>query len=104
MTPVQPSDDLPVVTTPLPGGEGVLSFDHSAPDVLDAYRQAAELSHQELWLGYFERGGSSKRSDVEAILCGVLVTSDHDHDIIALALNERFVDLGMGHPVPYATP
>jgi hypothetical protein len=91
-TPVQPSDRLPVVTTP------------PALDVLDAYRQAAELSHQELWLRYFERGGSSERADVEAILRGVLVTSDHDHDIIALTLNERFVDLGMGHPVPYATP
>jgi hypothetical protein len=82
MTPARPTDGL---------------------DVLDAYRQEAGLSHQELWLRYFERGGCSKRSDVEAILCGLLVTSDHDHDVIALTLNERFVELGMGYPVPYAT-
>jgi hypothetical protein len=108
MTPVQPSDGLPSVTTPVPAGapqEGnsVHEGDHPALDVLDAYRQEAGLSHQELWLGYFERGGSSKRSEVEAILSGALVTSDHDHDIIALTLNERFAELDMGHPVPYAT-
>jgi len=84
-------------------GRTVHQGDHPALDVLDAYRQEAGLSHQELWLRYFERGGISKRSDLEAILRGVLVTSDYDHDVIALTLNERFVELGMGHPVPYAT-
>jgi hypothetical protein len=92
MTPVQPSDGLPLATTPPPGGAA-----------LDAFRQEAGLSHQELWLRYFELGGICGRTDVEAILRGVLVPSDHDHDVIALALNERFVELGRGHPVPYAT-
>jgi hypothetical protein len=45
----------------------------------------------------------STGTEVEAILCGVLVASDDDHDVIALALNERFADLGMDHPVPYLT-
>jgi len=84
--------------------EGIVpSFDHPALDVLDAYRQEAGLSHQELWLRYLERGGISTETDMEAILCGALVTSDHDHDVIALALNERFTDLGRDDPVPYAT-
>jgi hypothetical protein len=84
--------------TPVPPGV------HPALDVLDAYRQEAGLSHQELWLRYFELGGFCQRTDMEAILRGVLVTSDQDHDVIALALNERFVELGMGYPVPYAKP
>jgi hypothetical protein len=45
----------------------------------------------------------STGTEVEAILGGVLVPSDDDHDVIALALNERFADLGMDHPVPYLT-
>jgi hypothetical protein len=44
----------------------------------------------------------SNRTDVEAILCGMLVPSDYDHDLIALALNERFAELGQDYPVPYA--
>jgi hypothetical protein len=75
----------------------------SALDVLDAYRQEAGLSHGELWLRYFELGGMSTGFDLEAFLYGVLAPSDHDYDVIAQALNERFADLGGGHLVPYVT-
>jgi hypothetical protein len=33
----------------------------------------------------------------------VLAPTDHDHDVIALALNERFAELGSDQPVPYMT-
>jgi hypothetical protein len=72
-------------------------------DVLDVYRREAGLSHRELWLRYFELGGMSTGIDLEAILHGVLTPSGHDHDVIALALNERFGELGEDYPVPYAT-
>jgi len=72
-------------------------------DVLDTYRQEAGLSHGELWLRYFELGGMRTGFDVEAFLYGMLAPSDHDHDVIAQALNERFKELGGDHPVPYAT-
>jgi hypothetical protein len=72
-----------------------------AIDALDAYRRAAGLSHAELWLRYFELGGMSTGFDLEAFLYGVLAPSDHDHDVIAHALNERFAELGADHPVPY---
>ncbi len=39
---------------------------------------------------------------LEAFLYGALRPSSHDHDVIAHALNERFVELGGNHPVPYA--
>jgi hypothetical protein len=29
------------------------------------------------------------------------VPTGHDYDVIAHALNERFVELGGNHPVPY---
>jgi len=72
-----------------------------APDVLDTYRREAGLTHRELWLRCFELGGMSTGFELEAFLYGVLVPSAHDHDVIALALNERFTELGGDHPVAY---
>jgi hypothetical protein len=53
-------------------------------------------------LRYFELGGMSTGLQLEAYLYGALRPTSHDHDIIAHALNERFVELGGNHPVPYA--
>jgi len=71
-------------------------------DVLDRYRRDAGLSYGELWLRYFELGGMATAFELEAVLYGALQPSDHDHNVIAHALNERFVELGGSHPVPYA--
>jgi hypothetical protein len=90
-----------MTTTPAEPGDGLPSA--IRVDDLDVYRQEAGLSYGELWLRYFELGGISNRRDVEAMLCGMLVPSDYDHDIIALALNERLAELGRDYPVPYAT-
>ncbi|MCU1454779.1 MAG: hypothetical protein JWN46_2925 [Acidimicrobiales bacterium] len=46
-------------------------------------------------------GGMSSAMEVEAILYGALVATDHNRDILAVALNERFSELGDDHPVPY---
>jgi predicted DNA-binding ribbon-helix-helix protein len=70
-------------------------------DVLDVFRQDADLSHGELWLRYFELGGMSTGMQLEAFLYGALLHSAHDHDVIAHALNERFTEMGGDHPVPY---
>ncbi|MHB1988986.1 MAG: hypothetical protein ACYCSF_13580 [Acidimicrobiales bacterium] len=72
------------------------------PEELDFHRRNAELSHGELWLRYFELGGMSSSFQLEAICYGALVADPHDHDVIAQALNERFVEMGGNHPVPYA--
>lgn len=70
--------------------------------VLEDGRMAAGLSHGELWLRYFELGGMGTALQLEAILYGALLATPGDHDVIAHALNERFVELGGNHPVPYA--
>jgi hypothetical protein len=70
-------------------------------NVLDTYRQAAGLTHGELWLRYFELGGMSTGFEVEAILYGLAIPGIRDHDVIAHALNERFSELGADHPVAY---
>lgn len=71
-------------------------------DALDVFRKDADLSRGELWLRYFELGGMSTSFQLEAFLHGALTPSDHDHDVLAHALNERFSELGGDHPVPYA--
>jgi hypothetical protein len=73
----------------------------SPVDELDQYRRDAHLTHGELWLRYFELGGMSSGLELEAFLFGALEPTIHDHDVIAHALNERFVELGGDHPVPY---
>jgi hypothetical protein len=70
-------------------------------DGLDVYRKGAQLSHGELWLRYFELGGMSTALELEAFLYGFLEPTVHDHDLVAHALNERFVELGGNHAVPY---
>jgi hypothetical protein len=71
-------------------------------DELDRFRRKAGLSHGELWLRYFELGGMSTGFELEAFLYGILSPSTHDHDVIAHAINERFVELGKNHPVAYS--
>jgi hypothetical protein len=71
-------------------------------NTLDEFRRDALLSHGELWLRYFELGGMSTALEVEAFLYEALEPSPHDRDLIAHALNERFVELGGNHPVRYA--
>jgi hypothetical protein len=75
--------------------------DHQPTDALDAYRIEAGLTHGELWLRYFELGGMSTEIEVEAILYGALDPSAHDHEVIVLALNERFIEIGSVRTVPY---
>ncbi len=44
----------------------------------------------------------SSALQVEAYLYGALLPDDHDYDVVAHALNERFVELGGNHPVAYS--
>ena len=72
-------------------------------DELDRFRRKAGLSHGELWLRYFELGGMSTGFELEAFLYGLMSPSPHDRDVIAHAINERFVELGGNHPVRYSS-
>lgn len=73
-----------------------------ATHVLEQARRDVGLSHGELWFRYFELGGMSTALEVEAYLYGALIPSRHDGDLIAVALNERFSELGGDHPIPYS--
>lgn len=71
-------------------------------DVLERARREVGLTVQELWLRYFALGGMSSVVEIEAILYGALVGLAHDRDILAVALNERYAELGGDHLVPYS--
>lgn len=60
------------------------------------------LSHDDLWLRYFGLGGMRTALELEAYLYGALKATDHDRNLIALALNERFSELGRDHALPYS--
>ena len=65
-------------------------------------RRRSGLSVADLWFRYFALGGMSTALELEAVLYGALVATAHDSDVLAVALNERFCELGGNHPVPYA--
>ncbi len=79
----------------------MINVTEEEPDQFDKFRRDAGLTRGELWLRYFELGGMSSAFQMEAFLYGALTPSPHDHNVIAHALNERFVELGGNHPVPY---
>jgi hypothetical protein len=64
----------------------------------------SELNFEELWLLQLAVGGDAGRLEVEAYVLGLLVADPHQHDLIAQALNECFLDRGMDHPVDYWHP
>jgi hypothetical protein len=71
-------------------------------DELESARTRCGLSVGALWSRYFALGGMSTPMELEAALFGALVPGAHDRDLIVLALNERFAELDLGHPLPYS--
>ena len=74
----------------------------TASSSLERARVDVGLSHSELWFRYFEIGGMSTALELEAYLYDALAPTEHDRDLIAVALNERYTELGGDHPIPYS--
>lgn len=70
-------------------------------DILERARREVGMSMVDLWLRYFALGGARTPIEVDAVLNGALVADVNDRDRLAVALNERFAELGGDHPVPY---
>lgn len=75
----------------------------SRVDVLELARRELELPTSDLWFRDFALGGVSSALEVDAILAGALIGTPHERDVLAVALNERFAELGGDHPVPYSS-
>ena len=75
------------------------------PDQLDVLEQARRdigLSIPDLWMRYFALGGMSTALELEAILFSALVADIHDRDVLTVAINERFAEMGGDHPISYS--
>jgi hypothetical protein len=68
--------------------------------VLEAARSQAGMSLEDLWWAYFALGGNVLPMVMRAYLDGTEGRTI-DYDVLAQAINERFLDLGGDHPVPY---
>jgi hypothetical protein len=72
-------------------------------DEMNRARVDVGMTRPELWLRYFELGGMTPVLEFDAFLHGAFRATELDRDRIAHALNERFTELGLNHPVPYPT-
>jgi hypothetical protein len=70
--------------------------------LLDSARVRTGLSVEELWTECVALGANASFDELEAILNGTRSPSVREYDLIAHSLNERFVELGLNHPLPYA--
>lgn len=71
---------------------------------LEAARRRLDVTLRELWASYFALGGSCSLLQVGNHLAGTAQISSHQHDVLVHALNERFLDRDMDHPVEYSRP
>ncbi|MFI9402261.1 hypothetical protein [Nocardia sp. NPDC052316] len=62
-------------------------------DQLAAAYRASQLTINELWLRYFALGGIIGRMEMEAYLSGLMEVPALQHDMLALAINERLDEI-----------
>ena len=65
------------------------------------YRDHARISLGEFWIRYFALTGTNSPPELDGILQCELRPSAHEHNVIAVALNEYFKDAGIRHLAPY---
>ena len=74
----------------------------NAGERLEAERRRIGLDLADLWLGYFGLGGAAKPDEMQAYLRGAITFSALEHNVLAQAINDHSIDLGLDHPAPYA--
>lgn len=61
----------------------------------------AGLSYPQLWVRYMGLGGTGTEADLRRHVGAEDCESDHEHNLIAHAINEAFLDIDSDHPVAY---
>ena len=76
---------------------------HAGPQIelVESYRQCPALSIEELWRRCFELGGMNTPQQLEAFVYGFARVTPHEHNLIAVAMNEYFAEFDPGQFVPY---
>jgi hypothetical protein len=65
-------------------------------------RRKLGLSVDALWIAYVGLGGAGELAQLTRYLDDGSGLDETEHDYVAQALNDRFVDAGLDHPVPYS--
>lgn len=73
----------------------------AAAAILEAALTVSRVSLPQLWLDFVALGGTATCGELGQMIGGTKPLSRIDHDRIALALNERMEDAGLGRPVAY---
>jgi hypothetical protein len=63
--------------------------------------RVAGISDTELWMRYLAIGGSGTLEQVLAHVASADCPDEHEHNVIAQALNDTFLEQGHDHPVGY---
>jgi hypothetical protein len=86
-----------------PGGRVVASVPAATGPgpSLDVFRRQLILSRSDLWVEYFALGGEAGPEAFGLYLSGDGGLNTAEHNTIAVALNEQFMDRGLNRPVPY---
>lgn len=69
--------------------------------VLRAALAHTDMSRGQLQVEFFSVGGPLRPTRLDEILGAVSAPTRQEHDQIALALNNWYVEQGLGHAVPY---
>jgi hypothetical protein len=69
--------------------------------MVELYRDHAALSIQGFWMRCFELGGMSTPLDLDMFLHEAGPPTSREYNVIALALNEHFAEIGVTQTVTY---
>ena len=69
--------------------------------VLEAARVQANMADSDVWLAYFAMGGIESPGTLRSFFDGTAAPSAEEYDLLAQVLNEKFMEDGGDHPVPY---
>ena len=91
------------------GGAGSLLSRSEGSDATHRFADGARrvvppvprLSIEELWRRCFELGGMNSPLQLEAFVYGFARLTPHEHNLIAVAMNEYFAEFDPGQFVPY---
>jgi len=73
----------------------------AVPDI-EAGRRHLGMSPQDVWVGYFAVGGNGSQAEVREWLSSAVRLPAREHDLLAQALNDRFTEIGLNHPLRYS--
>jgi len=69
--------------------------------LIELFRRHACLSVEEFWLRCFELGSMSTPWELDAFLHESSRPTPHEYNLMAVALNEYFVEIGVSQSVTY---